>query len=224
VRGAHDAPIYDQRAAVGHRGVVPVTPEKVNLKVEQGKVTRRTLLDTARRLFADEGYEHVSAEHLVATAGVTRGALYHHFDDKKDLFRTVVVEMEADLDRRITEAALAADTAWGAMEAGTRALLEACQEPDVARLVMLDGPAVLGWDAWDDIDADFAIKQVSLGLQVLVVEQEIDDQPIEPLARMIVALLNGAARAVAQSDDPAATVDEVLPAVLLLLSGLRTSG
>jgi hypothetical protein len=82
---------------------------------------------------------------------------------------------------------------------------------------------VLGWDAWDDIDADFAIKQVSLGLQVLVVEQEIEDQPIEPLARMIVALLNGAARAVAQSDDKQATLDEVLPAVLRLLSGLRTS-
>jgi AcrR family transcriptional regulator len=194
---------------------------KVNLKVEQGRVTRRTLLDTARRVFAERGYDNVSAEELVAEAGVTRGALYHHFDDKKDVFRTVVIEMEADLDQRITEAALTSETTWGTLEAGTRALLEACLEPDVARLVMLDGPAVLGWDAWDEIDAEFAIKQVSLGLEVLVADHVIAEQPILPLARMMVALLNGACRDVAQSDDPRATLEQVLPAVMSLLAGLR---
>jgi AcrR family transcriptional regulator len=198
-----------------------MSAEKVNLKVEQGRVTRRTLLDTARRVFAERGYDNVSAEELVAEAGVTRGALYHHFDDKKDVFRTVVVEMEADLDRRVTEAALTSETAWGTLEAGTRALLEACLEPDVARIVMLDGPAVLGWDDWDEIDAEFAIKQVSLGLEVLVVDQVIAEQPILPLARMIVALLNGACREVAQSEDPRATLEQVLPAVMSLLEGLR---
>jgi AcrR family transcriptional regulator len=198
-----------------------MSAEKVNLKVEQGRVTRRTLLDTARRVFTERGYDNVSAEELVAEAGVTRGALYHHFDDKKDVFRTVVIEMEAELDRRVTEAALTSETTWGTLEAGTRALLEACLEPDVARIVMLDGPAVLGWDDWDEIDAEFAIKQVSLGLEVLVVDQVIAEQPILPLARMIVALLNGACREVAQSERPRATLEQVLPAVMTLLEGLR---
>jgi AcrR family transcriptional regulator len=200
---------------------VPVTSDKVNLKVEQGRITRRTLLDTARRLFAEQGYEHVSAEQLVAAAGVTRGALYHHFDDKKDVFRTVVVEMEAELDQRISEAALGADSAWGTIEAGTRALLEACLEPDVARIIMLDGPAVLGWDDWDEIDAEFAVKQVSLGLEVLVTDHVVAEQPILPLARMIVALLNGACREVAQSDDPQATLEQVRTPLMTLLAGLR---
>lgn len=193
----------------------------VNLKVEQGKITRRKLLDTARRVFTEKGYEQVSAEELVSEAGVTRGALYHHFDDKRDLFRTLVWEMQEQLDHRITEAALQAGTAWGAMHDGTAALLQACLEPDVARIVMLDGPAVLGWDAWDEMDAEFAIKQVSLGLEVLMVEKVIDQQPVPPLAKMLVALMNGACRAVAQSDDPATTLDEVQPALMRLLEGLR---
>jgi len=193
----------------------------VNLKVEQGKVTKRKLLDTARRVFTEHGYDQVSAEQLVSEAGVTRGALYHHFDDKRDLFRTLVWEMEQQLDERVTEAAIAATTPWGAVEDGTTALLEACLEPDVARIVMLDGPAVLGWDAWDEIDAAYAIKQVSLGLEVLMIEKVIEQQPMQPLATVMVALLNGACRAIAQSDDPRTTLAEVRPATLRLLEGLR---
>jgi len=194
---------------------------KVNQKVEQGRVTRRTMLDTARRVFTEQGYENVSAEELVAEAGVTRGALYHHFADKPAVFRELVYEMEAELDERVTEAAQQADTAWGALELGTKALLEACREPDFARIVMLDGPSVLGWDAWDEIDAEFAVKQVSLGLQVLVAEGVVAPQPVAPLAKALVALLNGACRAIAQSDDPQQTLDEVQPAMMSLLVGLR---
>ena len=76
-------------------------------------------------MFTDEGYEHVPAERLVAEAGVTRGALYHHFDDKRDLFRALVEEMEAELAQRITAAAIGADTAWGAMLVGAQTVLEA---------------------------------------------------------------------------------------------------
>jgi AcrR family transcriptional regulator len=196
-------------------------PEKVNLKVEQGRVTRRSLLDAARRLFGEQGYENVSAEELVTAAGVTRGALYHHFEDKKDVFRTLVVEVEEELDGRIRAAAEQAETPWGLLEDGVRAALEACLERDIARIVMLDGPAVLGWDGWDAVDADFGIAQATLGLQVLQGEGVVAEQPVEPLARMVVALLNGACRFVAQSADPRAAVDEVHPAVMSLLAGLR---
>ncbi|OWY62633.1 hypothetical protein B7486_57375 [cyanobacterium TDX16] len=216
-RGGH-------HASIGYQGGMPSsteTPEKVNLKVEQGRVTRRNLLDAARRLFGEQGYEHVSAEELVAAAGVTRGALYHHFEDKQDLFRTLVVEVEEELDGRIRAAAGEAETPWGLLEDGVRAALEACLEPDIARIVMLDGPAVLGWDGWDAVDADFGIAQATLGLEVLQAEGVVAEQPIEPLARMVVALMNGACRVVAQSDDPRAAVDEVHPAVMTLLDGLR---
>jgi AcrR family transcriptional regulator len=197
------------------------TPEKVNLKVEQGRQTRRRLLDAARTVFGEQGYEHVSAEQLVAAAGVTRGALYHHFDDKKDVFRTVVIELEHELDHRIRVAAEGATDSWGLMEAGVRAALESCLEPDIARIVMLDGPAVLGWDGWDEVDADFGIAQVTLGLQMLQSDGIVAPQPVEPLARMVVALMNGACRTVAQSDHPAAAVDGVYDAVMTLLRGLR---
>jgi AcrR family transcriptional regulator len=196
-------------------------PDKVNLKVEQGRVTRRSLLDAARRLFGEQGYENVSAEELVSAAGVTRGALYHHFADKKDVFRTLVVELEEELDDRIRSAAEQADTPWGLLEAGVRAALDSCLEPDIARIVMLDGPAVLGWDGWDEVDADFGIAQATLGLQVLQAEGVVAEQPVDPLARMVVALMNGACRTVAQSSDPKAAVDEVHPAVMTLLAGLR---
>jgi AcrR family transcriptional regulator len=200
------------------------TPEKVNLKVEQGRQTRRKLLDAARRVFGEQGYDQVSAEELVAAAGVTRGALYHHFDDKKDVFRTLVVELEEELDLRIRKAAESAADPWDIMEKGVRAALEACLEPDIARIVMLDGPAVLGWDGWDEVDADFGIAQVTLGIQMLQSDGLVARQPVEPLALMVVALMNGACRTVAQSDDPKATVDEVYPAVMSLLAGLRIDG
>jgi len=197
------------------------TTEKVNLKVEQGRVTRRLLLDTARQVFTDQGYDNVSAEELVTAAGVTRGALYHHFDDKQDLFRTLVIEIEGELDEKIRRAAEKAETPWGLVEAGVQAALDACLAPDVARIVMLDGPSVLGWDGWDQIDAEFGMKQTTLGLEILRSDGEIVGKPLEPLARMMVALLNGACRAVAQSDDPKATRDEMFPAVMSLLEGLR---
>jgi AcrR family transcriptional regulator len=195
--------------------------EKVNLKVEQGRITRRKLLDTARRVFTARGYEHVSAEDLVAEAGLTRGALYHHFDDKKALFRTLVVEMQVELDGRIQGAALQADTTWGLIEQGVDAALETCLDDDVARIVMLDGPAVLGWDDWEELDAEFGRKQATLALEVLMAEGVVAEQPREPLALMMVALLNGACRAVAQSDDRPRTLAEVRPSVMTLLNGLR---
>src|SRR5881398_3481078 len=110
------------------------------LKEEHAEATRAALIASARALFAERGYAAVSIEEIVRRARVTRGALYHHFEDKADLFRAVFERVQ-----RLLDAASSQPDPARHLEVGCHAFLDACAEPDVQRIVLLDGPAVLGW-------------------------------------------------------------------------------
>src|SRR5437763_14874590 len=115
-------------------------------KAEQSEVTRAALVDAAQALFAERGFADTPTEAVVKTAGVTRGALYHHFTDKTDLFRAVYERLEQRMIARVEEAVAGLTDPIEVLQRGADAFLDACMEPAVQRIVLLEGPTVLGWE------------------------------------------------------------------------------
>ena len=171
---------------------------------ERSEATRGALVSAARRLFAERGYAGVGTEEIVRAAGVTRGALYHHFDGKRDLFEAVYVQIEKELAERIAAGALAAnaDSPLAAMRAGAEMFLHACTEPEAQRIVLLDGPAVLGWDRWREIAAEYGLGLIEASLQAAIDAGAIASQPVRPLAHVLMGALDEAAMLVGRAEDP----------------------
>src|SRR3954453_16583830 len=120
-------------------------------KAAQSEATRARLLAAARALFAERGYAHVGTEEIVRAAGVTRGALYHQFVDKRDLFRALFEQLEAKLIEEAARRMAGHDDPLDAMKAACRGWLEACARPEAQQIVLIDPPAVLGYDTWREI-------------------------------------------------------------------------
>jgi len=193
-------------------------------QAERRAATRRALLDAGRELFAEKGYHGAAATEVVRRAGVTRGALYHHFEDKRDLFRVVVEEIEGEIDGLVLEAAR--EVLWesgDALEAwiaGVLASLDAYLRPDVRRIQLVDGPAVLSWGEWHEIDAAHAIAQIEAGLDLLIDRGVIKRQPVKPLAHLLHGATREAAMYVAFSEEPERAKEEIGGALRRLLEGL----
>ena len=182
--------------------------------------TRQALIDSARDLFAAEGYAATPTEAIVRRAAVSRGALYHHFSDKQDLFRAVVETIEREIDDRVQAAALGASDVAGAFAAGTDAYLDACLLPDVKQILLVDGPSVLGWRQWRELDARHALAQIELGLQELINAGILAPQSVAPLAQLVHGALIAAALAIAGAADPDA-MRSALGTSLQNLLGIR---
>ena len=134
-------------------------------KAEQREATTAALIEAARELFAERGYAGVGTEEIVQQAGVTRGALYHLFrGGKEDLFRAVLVHVSAETTQRVIAAASAAEDPWEELVVGTDAFLDACTRPEVQRIMLVDGPAVLGWDVWRETDGNLALGLLEAAL------------------------------------------------------------
>jgi AcrR family transcriptional regulator len=193
-------------------------------QAQRREATRAALVDAARTLFAEHGYAGVGTEEIVRAAGVTRGALYHHFDDKRELFAAVYETIEAELAERIATGALAAGASapLEAMRAGAEMFLAACTEPDVQQIVLLDGPAVLGWDRWREIAAAHGLGLIEASLQAAIDAGAIEPRPVRTLAHVLMGALDEGAMLVARAEDPDATrreVGQTLDALLAALSG-----
>jgi len=191
-------------------------------QVERTEATREALIAAARKLFTERGYEQVGTEEIVRAAGVTRGALYHHFDGKRDLFEAVYERIEIDLAERIAAGALNAQASspLEAMRAGVEMFLAASTEPETQRIVLLDGPAVLGWDRWREIAAEHGLGLIEATLQAAIDAGAIEDQPVRPLAHVLMGALDEAAMLVARAEDPTATRTEVSRTLETVLAGL----
>lgn len=181
-------------------------------------------MDAGRELFAERGYHEAAATEVVRRAGVTRGALYHHFEDKRDLFRAVVEEIEGEIDRLVLEAAREvmreSGDALEAWMAGAYASLDAYLRPDVRRIQLMDGPAVLSWGEWHEIDAAHAVTQIEAGLELLIEGGVIKRQPVKPLAHLLHGATREAAMYVAFSEEPEKAKEEIGGALRRLLEGL----
>lgn len=193
-------------------------------QAEKSETTRARLIAAARELFAERGYAAVSTPEIVSHAGSSRGAMYHHFKDKKDLFRAVYEQIQQELIQRVSQQMASPGGAepMGALEAGLRTFLLSCVEPDKARIGLIEAPAVLGWQEWREIDEKYALGLVTAGLQMGIAAGALrSDIPTRPLAHVILAGLGEAGLLIASADDPDAARAEAEPAILALLDGLR---
>lgn len=191
------------------------------LKERQSEATRAALVKTARRLFARDGYAAVSVEGIVRRAKMTRGALYHHFSDKADLFRAVAEQVEAELVQQAAAAAVKEPRPEKHLEVGCQALFDACLDQDVRRILLIDGPSVLGWEAWREMDAKYALGLLREALDAAMDEGYIERHPVEPLALMLLGALGEASLGIARADDVERARVDFGETFARLLSGLK---
>jgi AcrR family transcriptional regulator len=189
-------------------------------KAEQSEATRAALVGAAEGLFAERGFADTPTEAVVKAAGVTRGALYHHFTDKADLFRAVYESLEQQMIAQVEEAVAGLTDPLEVLHRGTEAFLDACLEPAVQRIVLLEGPSVLGWETWRQIDMAYGLGMVTAVLEVAVQTGAIRAAPVEALAHILLGGLNEGAMLMAASPDPGAARQRMGEALRVVIDGL----
>lgn len=187
-------------------------------RVAQGEATQKTLRRQARKLFAKKGYSGANTEELVESARVTKGALYHHFANKKELYHAVVEDAEQELVEKL-EAAGAGKPPWDRLRAMCRAYLDACRDPALARMLVLEAPVVLGWKAWCNLEQKYEVAAFARCLD----EAGALSEPAETLAQVILGALTTGARVIATSENPEKSRAEVEKTINRLLAGLRST-
>jgi AcrR family transcriptional regulator len=192
--------------------------ERRTKKSEQAAATRALLLKIARRQFGELGYAGTGTEAIVAEAQVTRGALYFHFKDKRDLFRALVKEVAKEIRAEIE--AKAKGRPWEALSAGCAAYLETCSRPDLRQIYLLDGPSALGWRDWREIDNRFNASSLRDGLEAAIghVENAVS---VDSITLLLSGAMNEAALAIADSRNPALTLQELIAGIEKIILGLR---
>jgi AcrR family transcriptional regulator len=202
----------------------------MNSKRTQGErtaATRAALIGAARELFARDGYAAVGTPAIAAAAGVTRGALYHQFADKTDLFRAVLEAVETDVTARLGEQVVAsgADNPAAALRVAITAWLDACEEPEVRRIILIDGPGVLGYEDFRAIILKHGLGLTEQLLQAAMDADQIANGPTRALAHVFVGALDEAALYAAGGADERAEAEAALQRLLeaLLISSSGTS-
>jgi AcrR family transcriptional regulator len=196
---------------------------------ERGGVVRRTqaertqattgeLIETARRLFGRDGYAATSIDEVARASGMTKGAVYHHFSGKADVFRAVFVRQEERLAERIALAAADGADPMDRVRRGARAFLRACTEPEVRRIILLDGPAVLGWDEVRRIEYEHTLKLLHHAMSAASGGQPPD--AVRVRAHLLFGALCEGGMLIARAADPAATLATVLAQADRLLDAL----
>jgi AcrR family transcriptional regulator len=201
------------------------TTERGRLRKQQQRAvaTQGALLVAARSLFATAGYHAAGTHELVALASVSRGALYHHFGDKEGLFEAVLRQVSHELSERAARSvARYSGDPWRQLMLALRSYLElVAGSPEAQRIVLIDGPAVLGWERWRAIRAEGSFQGFVHTLDMLIERRLVAPQPKEPLAQLILAAMNEAALAIAHSPAPTGAQKLLTEALLALIDGLR---
>jgi len=193
----------------------------MNVKAQRSEATRGALVTAARTLFAEHGYSGIGTEEIVRQAGVTRGALYHHFSGKEDLMRAVLHDLSRELAETSAAAALKETDQWRQILAAVDAFLDACTDPAVQRIMMTDAPSVLGWDEWREIDTQYGLGLIKASLVQAMETGLIARQPVDPLAHLIVGALDEAAMYISRAADTDTARREMGESIERMLDGLR---
>jgi AcrR family transcriptional regulator len=194
---------------------------RLSRKEEYAAATRSALITVARERFAARGYAEVSIDEIVQGARVTKGALYHHFEDKLALFRAVVEAVELEVATHVRVIAGAAGKPWPQLVAACHAFLDAYLETDVQRIIVLDAPSVLGWKAWCEIDKVYGLAVLEEKLAAASDAGMIEPQPLEPAAQLLLGAINVGGRVIAGAVDQEKSRATVGATVERLLSGLK---
>jgi AcrR family transcriptional regulator len=178
--------------------------------------TRAALLKAARTIFAEQGYAAAATEEIVRRAKVTRGALYHHFEDKRALFDAVASDVAREIAEKI-DAMTPMDDPLKALIVGTGAFLDACLDPAVRRIYLIDAPAVLGWHRWREIDAPHGVRSLREGVTAMLAQRSDDALAVEPTTFLLAGAFNEAALWIAEAKDEKAArraMDRALAALI----------
>jgi AcrR family transcriptional regulator len=195
----------------------------VNQRVEQGQATRAALIDVATGLFATNGYEATAIPAVLDAAGVSRGALYHHFKSKEALFEAVLQAVEAQATLKVTRAARGATDPLDGLRRGCAAYLAMCRDPVVRRISLIDAPAVVGWERWREIDEQYSFGLIKAAIAAIAADGRAKPELVDVMAHVVLAALLEVALLVARADEGRLAIRRGQEAVDELLTALFAS-
>lgn len=194
----------------------------VKRKQVRSAATREALLESARGLFGQRGYTNVSIDEIASTAGATKGAFYHHFQDKRDLFQHVAEQIEQEIGESIRNSISSLDDPASQLVEGCRLFLDACADPCRAQIGLIDAPAVLGWQLRREIDARHGLGILTSILQQGMKSGHLEKQPVRPLAHLILGAALEAGMLIAQAKDDSRTRQAVRRSLLRMVEHLAS--
>jgi len=192
----------------------------VNKRLEQGRATRAALIDVATELFATNGYDATAIPAVLDAAGVSRGALYHHFESKEALFEAVLKAVEAQAMVKVTRAAGAATDPLDGLRRGCAAYLAMCRDPIVRQISLIDAPSVVGWQRWREIDEQHAFGLVKSAIAAIAADGRVKAELVDVMAHMVLAALLEVALLVAGADEGRLAIRRGQDAIDELLTAL----
>ncbi|MEU3623334.1 TetR family transcriptional regulator [Amycolatopsis coloradensis] len=189
-------------------------------QTERSRSTQTALITAARTLFAEQGYAAVPADEIVRAAGVTRGALYHHFGDKQGLFRAVIEQIETELTDDLKAVLRSTADPWSGALGVLSRFLDLCLRPEVVRIALTDAVSVLGWQEWRELENRYGLGLITEILEAAAADGLLIEAPIPELAQLVLSACAEAALMIAHAEDPEAAKEKALAALVALLSGL----
>ncbi|MDQ3405662.1 MAG: TetR/AcrR family transcriptional regulator [Actinomycetota bacterium] len=190
-------------------------------RTDYSESTRRALVDSAVELFTKRGYAATSLDAIAKRARVTKGALYHHFSGKQALFEAAFQSVEGTVMARLGEVVAGPGDAWDRAVSGLQGYIKVCLEPSYQRIVVHEGPVVMGWERWREAEEHFSYGLVRTALESLIEAGEIDELPVEVTARILFGALSTGAAIIAGSSDPKKASAEVSTTITRVLEGMR---
>ncbi len=190
-------------------------------KEEQKKATIRKLTEVARVYFSELGYADASMEEMVKEAGLTRGALYHHFGNKEGLFHAVLEMVQAEIAERVETEAAKSEDVWEQLIFGCRAFISAAVESPNRRIMLIDGPSVLGWETWRRMDEQHSMRLLHDQLQEMQEQGHLKPVSITSLTHLLSGAMNEAVLWISQLPEAQQALDEVTESLVLMLEGFR---
>lgn len=185
--------------------------------------TREKLLAAARAVFAEKGYLATEVADIVSRVPITKGALYHHFGGKELLFEEACQRIARELHEAASDVVRPySGDAWTQLIVSIQARFDLiARSPEAQKILLVDGPSVLGWQRWWTIQAEVTLEPLERTLEILIEQRRIPPQPTAPIARLLLAALNDAALCVAGSNDPERESRTLFAALATLMNGLR---
>lgn len=190
-------------------------------KAEQAKLTITKLTEVARHYFSTYGYAEASMEEMVKTAGLTRGALYHHFGNKEGLFMAVLASVQKEIGERVEAEAAKSEDPWEQLLFGCLAFVTSAVEEQNRRILLIDGPSVVGWDAWRKMDEEHSMRLLREQLQDMEQRGYLKPVSINALTHLLSGAMNEGVLWVAQMSDQEQALTDIQTALSLLLDGYR---
>ncbi|HEY0902768.1 MAG TPA: helix-turn-helix domain-containing protein [Marmoricola sp.] len=211
------------RAHEKFRSNLPQVPG-ASRRAQYSASTKRALVDVAARLFTQQGYAATSLDAIVAGARVTKGALYHHFTGKQAVFEAVFEKVETDASARIRKALRGSRDPWEKALIGLRAFLDIVQAPSYQRIVIQEGPAILGYERFREQEerSSYGLVQDMVRDVLSDSPYELSDEMLETFSRIFFGAMSAAGESVSSAADPKLAVAQVETAIAFILAGLRT--